>query len=272
MQAKLVEWTEKIKTADLRVWQLIIMASLLLLGVWFRDFSLKPVQILFTFTAGLLTQAIFLRYFNVQQRGFLSTTITCFGLCLLLRSSTLWVHPVVALLAMASKFLIRPFNQHLFNPANLGVILGLTLFPDTWVTSGQWGADLTTALWFLAAGFFVTNNARRVDITAYFLISYASLFLTVRVFWYGYSLNVFLHQFQNGALLLFAFFMITDPMTIPCHRIGRFIHALLVAVLAYLWQYVWYKNQGILWGLFFATFLVPLWNYLFPAPHYQWRI
>lgn len=241
-------------------------------GVWLRDFSLKPAQIGLTFTAGLLTQAAFLRYFNLRQRGFLSGIITCFGLCLLLRSSVLWVHPCVAVLAIASKFLIRFQNAHLFNPANLGVIIGLTLFPQTWVTSGQWGADITTASWLVAAGFFVANNAKRLDISATFLIFYAALFLSIRVAWYGYSFDVFLHQFQNGALLLFAFFMISDPMTIPRHAKGRLLHAALVAILAYIWQYVLYRNQGIIWGLFFATFLVPLWNILFPAPAYQWRI
>ena len=256
---------------DIRLWQLIIMASLLLSGVWLRDFSLLPIQIVLTFVAGLSTQFLFLRYFNLQQRGFLSATITCFGLCLLLRSSTLWVHPVIACLAMASKFLIRPQGGHLFNPANLGVVLGLSFFPQTWVTSGQWGQDLSTALWLIAAGFFVANNARRLDISGYFLLFYASLFLIIRVAWYGYSFAAFLHQFQNGALLLFAFFMISDPMTIPNHRTARLIHAAVVAVLAYIWQYQLYWNQGIIWALFWATFLVPFWNQLFPAPRYQWH-
>ena len=260
-----------LQSRDIRLWQLLIMASLLLTGVWFRDFSLYPEQIIFTFVAGLTTQYLFLRSLKLQQHGFLSATITCFGLCLLLRSSVLWVHPVIASLAIASKFLIRPYGAHLFNPANLGVVLGLSFFPQTWVTSGQWGSDLTTALWLIAAGFFVANNAKRLDITAYFLIFYASLFLLIRVIWYGYTLPVFFHQFQNGALLLFAFFMISDPMTIPRHRTARLLHAAIVAILAYIWQYQLYWYQGIIWGLFWATFLVPLWNYLFPAPAYQWR-
>ncbi len=65
--------------------------------------------------------------------------------------------------------------------------------------------------------------------------------------------------------------MISDPMTIPRHPTARWLHALIVAVLAYYWQYVLYKNQGIIWGLFFATLLVPLWNRLFVAPRYQWK-
>jgi len=246
------------------------MSSLLLFGVSLRDFSLQTSQIILTFIAGLLTQAFFLHYFKIQQRGFLSAAITCFGVCLLLRSANLWVHPLAVSLAITSKFLIRPQGQHLFNPANLGVILGLC-FPNTWVTSGQWGADLTTALWLIAAGFIVARNAQRLDITAYFLIFYATLFLSIRIVWYGYPFSVFLHQFQNGALLLFAFFMISDPMTIPHHQFARAIHAAVVAILAYIWQYYFYWNQGIIWGLFIATFLVPLWNHLFPAPPYQWH-
>lgn len=259
------------RSLDIRCWQLLVMASLLLLGVWFRDFSLLPAQIFLTFAAGLSTQYLFLRRLKLQQKGFLSATITCFGLCLLLRSSTLWVHPVVAVLAMSSKFLLRPQGGHLFNPANLGVVLGLSFFPHTWVTSGQWGQDLSTALWLIAAGFFVANNVRRLDISLCFLLTYALLFLSIRVAWYGYSLAVFFHQFQNGALLLFAFFMISDPMTIPNHPKARIVHAVIVALLAYIWQYQLYGYQGIIWGLFWATFLVPLWNYLFPAPRYQWR-
>ena len=172
---------------------------------------------------------------------------------------------------IASKFLIRIKGAHLFNPANLGVVIGLTIFPQTWVTSGQWGQDLTTALWMIAAGFLVAGNAKRLDISVYFLICYAVLFLTIRVFWYGYSFAVFLHQFQNGALILFAFFMITDPMTVPRHTIARLLHAIIVAILAYIWQYKLYWYQGVIWALFWATFLVPVWNILFPAPNYQWR-
>ncbi|MGR8935390.1 MAG: RnfABCDGE type electron transport complex subunit D [Gammaproteobacteria bacterium] len=256
---------------DIRLWQLAIMAGLLAAGVWLRDFSLKPPQIVLTFASGLFTQSWFLRRKGLRQCGFLSTAITCCGLCLLLRSSTLWVHPTAAALAMASKFCLRVDGAHLFNPANFGVVTALALLPNTWVTSGQWGADLASAGWLLAGGLFVAGNARRLDIGVYFLACYAALFLGQRVLWYGYPLTVFFHQFQNGALLLFAFFMITDPMTVPRQRQARFLHAALVAALAYAWQYGLYMNQGILWGLFFASPLVPLWNRLFPAPAYRWQ-
>jgi hypothetical protein len=39
-----------------------------------------------------------------------------------------------------------------------------------------------------------------------------------------------IHRLQNGALLLFRFFMISDPKTTPDSRTGRILFALLVAV------------------------------------------
>ena len=256
---------------DSRLLQLLIMGSLLLFGVAYRDFSLQAPQIILTFSAGMISQAVFLRLFKQPQANFLSCLISCLGLCLLLRSNHLWVHPLTACLMISSKFLIRPSGRHLFNPANLGVILGISLCPNTWITSGQWGADLSTALWLIAGGFLVARNAYRLDITAYFLGFYSLIFISIRILYYGYDVSVYLHQFQNGTLLLFAFFMISDPMTSPKHKLGRLIHALLVASIAYVWQYYLYWHQGIIWGLFIATFLVPFWNKILPAPVYQWN-
>jgi hypothetical protein len=40
------------------------------------------------------------------------------------------------------RFVIRINGKHLYNPANLGVIVGLTLLPGAWISPGQWGNDL----------------------------------------------------------------------------------------------------------------------------------
>lgn len=258
-------------TRDIRVIQLTIMAGLLFSGVILRDFSLKFEQILAVFAAGLFTQFIFLKRLHLEQKGYLSALISCFGISILLRSSELWPFPLVACIAISSKFLIRPNGSHLLNPANFGIIFALTFIPQTWVTSGQWGSDLSTALWLIVLGAFIADNARSLQLAYWFLGAYALLILIIRHLWMGYPSAVFLHQFQNGALLLFAFFMITDPMTSPKHNTARRLHAILVAILAYLWQYFWYMNQGVIWALFFANLLVPFWNRLFPACSPQWR-
>ena len=127
---------------DARVFQIVFLAALLTTGVLLRDFSVEPLQIVLTFAAGLATQAFWLERLGLQRKGVLSAIVTCCGLSLLLRSDTLWVHPLIATVAISSKFVLRIRGKHVYNPANLGVIAAITMLPGTWVSPGQWGSDL----------------------------------------------------------------------------------------------------------------------------------
>jgi enediyne biosynthesis protein E5 len=82
---------------------------------------------------------------------------------------------------------------------------------------------------------------------------------------------VWTHQVENGALLLFAFFMISDPRTAPDHPRGRIAHAALVAAIAYVWQFQLYRTNALLWALFLATPAVPVWDIIWPARRFEWN-
>jgi enediyne biosynthesis protein E5 len=192
-------------------------------------------------------------------------------LTLLLRADSLWVHPLIAFVAIASKFALRIRGKHLFNPANFGVIFALIVVPGTWVSPGQWGHDVALTGWLIALGFLVANRARRSDISLCFLAFYLGA-IAIRVLWLGQRWAVWTHQFGNGALLLFAFFMISDPMTAPNHPRGRIVHAALVGALTYYWQFALYRTNGLLWALFIASFAVPIWDSLFTASKYEWVV
>jgi len=255
---------------DARVFQILFLALLLTTGVLLRDFSLHPLQMALAFAAGLATQAFGLKCLGLEQRGFMSAIVTCCGLSLLLRSDTLWAHPLVAALAMSSKFVLRVRGKHLYNPANLGVIAAITLIPGTWVSPGQWGNDLALAVWLLMLGTIVTSRARRLDISWVFLGAFLGL-VALRIMLLGQSWSIWWHQLGNGALLLFAFFMISDPMTIPNRRGPRIAYALIVAAVAIGWQYLLFRPNALIWALFLATPLVPLLDRLFPGEGFAWR-
>ena len=261
---------DRLAGVDARVYQILFLGTLLAIGVLVRDFSLRPEQMALTFAAGLATQALFVRLLRLKNIGVLSAIITCFGLSILLRADTLWVHPLAAFIAIGAKFVIRVNGKHLFNPANLGVIAGLTLIPGAWISPGQWGNDLIYAAWFVALGSIVTNRARRMDISWMFLGCYVFL-LGARVLWLGQSPAIFWHQLHSGALLLFTFFMISDPMTIPNHQRGRLLYAALVAGGAFVWQFYWFKPNALVWALFLLTPLVPLLDRLWPAQRHVWH-
>jgi Na+-transporting NADH:ubiquinone oxidoreductase subunit NqrB len=235
-----------------------------------RDFSLQPLQILFAFASGLATQAFWLKRLGLQQKGFLSAVVTCCGLSLLLRSDTLWVHPLAAVLAVSSKFVLRINGKHIYNPANFGVVAAISLLPGTWISPGQWGSDLAFAVWFLMLGTIVTQRARRLDVSWVFLGAFLGL-VALRVALLGQSWAIWWHQLGNGALLLFAFFMISDPMTIPNRMGARVAYAVIVALGAAAWQFLLFRPNGLLWALFLLTPLVPVLDRVLPGERFAWR-
>jgi Na+-transporting NADH:ubiquinone oxidoreductase subunit NqrB len=253
------------------MFQIGALGVLLGAGAWLRDFAIRPEQSALAFAAAIVTQYLCDRWRGTGHAGVRSALITALSLSLLLRADSLWAHPLAAIVAIGAKFLLRVDGKHVFNPGNLGVIFALLALPGTWVSPGQWGDDFALAGWFVALGGLVVHRARRADVTAAFLAFHLGA-LGVRVLWLGQRSAVWLHQLQSGALLLFAFFMISDPMTIPNHPRGRVAHAASVAALAYVWQFALYRPNSLLWALFFAAPAVPLWDALWPATKYEWNL
>jgi enediyne biosynthesis protein E5 len=256
-------------TFDPRLAQILFLGILLAGGAWLRDFSVRPAQIALTFLCGITCQNFCERIARRPARSLRSAIITSFSVTLLLRAVSWWVHPLAVIVAIGSKFLLRWRGKHLFNPADLGVLFALALLPGTWISAGQWGQDVAFAGWMVGMGSIVTRKARRADISWTFVGFYVGA-LAMRVMWLRQRWAVLAHQLSNGGLLLFAFFMISDPMTIPNDRRGRIAHAALVCAIAYLWQFYFWRNNGLLWALLIAAPAVALWDALWPAPKFQW--
>ena len=255
--------------SDIRIYQIPLMMTLLLIGVLVQDFSIRIEQVLLTYLFGITTQYLFLQYLNIKEVGYLSVIITCTGLSLLVRSNTLWVHPLLAIIVNSSKFIIRIDGKHIFNPAMLGVILGLNIFPSTWISPNQWGYEFHIITWIIFFGMVVSGKSGNLIISISFLIFYVGI-LTSRIVYFGYRWEVLYHQITNGSLLLFTFFMITDPKTIPNHPLGKILYALIVSIIAYYWQFKLYKNNALIYGLFIATPIVPIIDKILKYKKFEW--
>jgi hypothetical protein len=243
------------------------------------DFGLSPGRIAATLAAALLTQWTCQRLYHRALRsrrggyhalrsgdsgaadgaGFdpWSALISGLSLCLLLRTPHLLVMIAAAALAIASKFVLRAGDRHLWNPTNLAIVvmLGLGL---GWVSPGQWGSAAYFGLLVAGAGSFVVTRAARLDVTAAFFGWWATL-LFGRALWLGDPLAIPVRQLRSGALLVFAFYMISDPKTTPRTRAGRVAFAGLVAAGAFVIQFVLYRQDGLLIALAVAA---PLWTLL----------
>lgn len=257
-----------IERMDARLFQLLFQASLLLAGALWCDFALGAWQVALSFATVCATQWVWLRATGLQQRGMLSALITGFGLSLLVRADNLWVHPLLAVITISSKFVWRyefvpgepkAGSAHRFNPANLGAVLAAYALPGAWLSPGQWGHSATLALAVMLLGVIVSSKARRADASWVFLLCYAGL-VSARALYLGVNPWSIWHQLDNGALLLFAFFMISDPLTTPRANGQRMAYAALVALGAFGWQYVLFKPNGPIVALFVASFAVPWLN------------
>jgi Na+-translocating ferredoxin:NAD+ oxidoreductase RnfD subunit len=75
---------------------------------------------------------------------------------------------------------------------------------------------------------------------------------------------------QNGSLLLFAFFMITDPKTTPNAPVARIIWSMLVGVITFVVTNWLYFHTAPIWVLFFIAPLTVLFDRFFKHKPFQW--
>ena len=226
-------------------------------SIGFARFRANPIVALAT--QGCLAKKLDLR----------SPLITGFSLALLIRGDALWVPALAAMLAIGSKFIFKIRGKHLWNPAAFGIFL-LLQTGHAWVSPGQWGSSTFIVTLIVFAGILVLSRAARLDIALAFLGTHVALLL-LRAAWLGDPLPIPVHQVQNGALLLFAFFMITDPRTTPDNRWARIGFAIAVAGLAHWLLFFEQLRPALYVALVGLAPFVALLDYLFPATAFSWR-
>jgi Na+-transporting NADH:ubiquinone oxidoreductase subunit NqrB len=256
---------------DPRVYQILTLAALLIYGVWRLDFEVATPQIVLTLASTLAAQALCTRLWRLPSFDPKSALISGLSLCLLLRTNSLVLASAGAGLAIGSKFLFRWRGKHLFNPTNFGIVaLMLASGGQVWVSPGQWGNVAFFGFLMACLGGLVVTRAARTDVTLAWLVAYLGLVFG-RSLWLGEPLTIPVHRLQSGALLLFAFFMISDPKTTPDSRLGRIIFAALVAYGAWWIQFRIFRTNGALWSLALCSLFTPLIDKLLPGPRYSWR-
>lgn len=279
---------------DPRNYQILFLILFLILGIGTRDWTLRPDLVFVLIITCLLTQWLAVetlpklksKFHKLSQKipdseqnesiiiytklaSLKSALITALGLTLLLRADHYSTMILAAFLAILSKFIFQVQNKHFFNPANFGIIAALVLTSDAWVSPGQWGDDGWYALLFLGTGGMVVSRVGRWDTTAAFFGTYA-LLEAMRNFWLGWTWDVFSHRLMSGSLLLFAFFMITDPRSIPNARISRILWAVSIAICTFILRNQFFLSTAVFWALFALAPLSILLDYLWSAPQFSW--
>ena len=155
-----------------------------------------------------------------------------------------------AALALLSKYVIRYRGRHVFNPSNIGLVLCfLALGPDRADPLFLWWGPMSTWLalalaiivagglvilggcdcWSIAVGFWLALAAGAAVLAASGHEMTASWHVGPVTDWEFWRVLVF-----SPEILVFLFFMITDPKTIPSSRAGRHAYAIGIGLLAVL--------------------------------------
>jgi Na+-transporting NADH:ubiquinone oxidoreductase subunit NqrB len=280
---------------DSRDYQILFLSLFLCLGIANRDWTLRWELLLSVFLSCLLTQILLSSYQelitnNNQQLYFFkykynwleylktnlnisswkSALITALGLSLLLRANEPYTMALAGCLAISSKFLFKVNNKHFFNPANFGIIVAITLTKDAWVSPGQWGSDWWYLLLFMGTGMMILSQVSRWETTAVFLLTYSGL-EAIKNYYLGWDLAVLEHQLMSGSLLVFAFFMLTDPRSIPNARISRIIWAFVIALTSVILKDFFYVNNAIFWSLFMMSPLTLWFDKKWQMSRFMWN-
>jgi Na+-transporting NADH:ubiquinone oxidoreductase subunit NqrB len=174
------------------------------------------------------------------------------------------------MIAIGSKFILKFNQKHFFNPANIGIILSILITGDAWISPAQWGNAAILVFIIGSLGLSVVLKVGKLDTTIAFLIAYLGLEFLRTFIYKGWPIDHFTHLLSSGSLLLFSFFMITDPVSSPNHKWARIAWAVAIGVGSFYLASFRFINGAPIWALFYFSFFTPLFDYVFRSNPFKW--
>lgn len=255
------------------IFQVIFLSYGILILGWEADWQHISISVagclLFQYAADSIKAKRFMKPHEFDCWGF-SVLISAMSLCLLLKTNSWQVSLLAAFFTVVSKYIFRWNQKHIFNPSAFGIVACLFFTNDAWLSPGQWGSDTVIFFTVITLGTIVVTRVQKLDVSLAFLLTFAGLLYWRQVYVLGWPLDHFMHSVSTGSLLLFTFFMISDPRTSPNHPLARILWAVLIAIVAfYLTAFKW-KYNTLIWVLVAAGPLVPLLDKIFKAKNFNW--
>ncbi len=267
---------------DARYFQIIFQFCFLMYGIfslgWNAEWGLYITYLGVSITTQFIAETILSQLKNKTypnpakiKNGIPSAIISSMGLCLLLKTNNLSVAALAAFISIASKYIIRINGKHIFNPSALGIVAAVVLTGKAWISPGQWGSGAVILFGVLCLGFIITTKVQKLDTSVAFLGTFGGLLFIRQVMYLGWPVDFFVQSISTGSLLLFSFFMITDPKTTPNHATARIIWSMLVAAIAFYLATFKFIYTAPVWVLVFTQPLVPLLDKIFKANQFSWK-
>ncbi len=225
-----------------------VIISLQILGQVAFDFQLSIAQILIS----ILTCAVLEVAITFRRQGVImwpaSAMLTGNGVAFILRVPGTehgdwwslrgwWIFAGTAAVSLLSKYLIRFRGRHVFNPSNFGLVACFLLLGPAraepldfwWGPMSVWLALALTLI--VAGGFAILRRLRLVSVALGFWLVFAAGIAVLATTEHAMTARWHLGPITGAELwrilvfspeiLVFLFFMITDPKTVPASRPAR---------------------------------------------------
>jgi Na+-translocating ferredoxin:NAD+ oxidoreductase RnfD subunit len=282
---------------DPRLHVAAVIISVHVLGQVGLGFRVSVPQILAAIlTCAVLEVALTFR----QSRAFVwpaSAMLTGSGVALILRvvgtppsepwSFDSWyVFAAVAGLSLLSKYVIKYRGSHVFNPSNIGLVVAFVLLGSSRVEPLDfWWAPLNG--WMLAAyavilvgGLLITRRLKLLGMAAAFWLTLAAGIGLLAASGHCMTANWAFAPVcgvdfcrvivTSPEVMIFLFFMLTDPKTVPAGQVGRVVFAVLVGIASVLLMAPqtdeFGTKVGLLAGLVLLCAARPLLDRFVPEP------
>lgn len=251
--------------------QLLNQFVFLTAGKIFFRLSVTWLEIIVLLASSLALELGLLKIFSPQEklRFPLTALSTGFNYVFMLGVTNFFYYLPGLLVGLLQKHIFRKVSgAHFQNPSNLAIVVTLLLFPaNSFITVRDWGS---TAVFAAIAVFLGVFLLFRLGI----LIIPVAFFLFDTLFKYALlvsDLKILLSDFFSAAVILFSFFMITDPKTIPARVSSRTIYAMLIALFDTLLNvFLGVKEVNLFLSLSLAQLSVPLFRH-FETQRFQSR-
>ena len=159
-----------------------------------------------------------------------------------------WIYAATATVALLSKHVIRFRGRHIFNPSNIGLVLCFLILGkdradplDFWWARMSFWLALALVI-IVAGGLLILSRLKLMAIAIGFWLAFAAgigvLALTDHAMTARWHLGPITGAYfwwvlvSSPEVLVFLFFMITDPKTIPDGARARRLYAIAVGLLA----------------------------------------
>ncbi len=264
---------------DARYFQILFQSIFLCYGILFLHWKAAWWLYSTYFAVSIITQLVFeyflgrkeFAYFKRIGFSFPSVLISSFGLSLLLKTNDISIAALASFISIASKFIIRLKGKHIFNPSALGIVATIFLTGKAWFSPSQWGSGIVLLFGVCCLGFIVIAKVQKIDVTLSFLGIFAGLLFIRQIIYLGWPMDFFIQSVSTGSLLLFSFFMLTDPKTISNHAIARVVWCMAIAAVAFYLTAFKFINGAPVFVLVLAQPLVPVLDKFFKAKAFEWK-